>query len=258
MTSSGGLAGYSRGVIAASYATARVAGDLAVGGLAGVNSGAVVASYATGSVEGRSGVGGVVGLLYGGRVDASYATGRVSGAGNVGGLVGSIASTGGDVTAGYWDTRTSGLAGGEPGQGRGQSTAALQGPGGYTGLYRTWEVDLDGDRRRESPWHFGTGTQYPALALDVDGNGQATWQEMGHQLREGPTLTVSARAGRGGAGLDPGGCEPLDPGAGRPLHGAPRRRRRRRGTRRGRRRSGVHRLPPSPPGPPTRIRCRRR
>ena len=44
---------------------------------------------------------------------------------------------------------------------------------------------------RESPWHFGTGSQYPVLALDVDGNGQTTWQEMGHQLREGPTLAVS-------------------------------------------------------------------
>ena len=189
----GGLAGSSRGVIAGSYATARVAGDLAVGGLVGVNSGAVVASYATGPVEGRSGIGGLVGLLSGGRVDASYATGRVLGTGYVGGLVGSIGTAGGEVNAGYWDTRTSGLASGEPKQGQGQSTAALQGPGGYTGLYRTWEVDLDGDRRRESPWHFGTGTQYPALALDVDGNRQATWQEMGHQLREGPILTVSAQ-----------------------------------------------------------------
>ena len=184
----GGLVGWSAGVVAASYATGRVAGDLAVGGLAGVGAGAVVATYATARVEGRSGVGGLVGFVAGGTVNAGYATGPVSGTGGVGGLVGSISSiSGGEVTAGYWDTRTSDLSGGDHGEGR--STSALQGPTGYSGLYGGWTVDLDGDGRRDSPWHFGTDRQYPALAPDLDGSGQATWQAMGHQLRQGPVLS---------------------------------------------------------------------
>ena len=189
----GGLAGWNRGVIAASYATGRVTGDLAVGGLVGVNRGAVIASYATGRVVGlRSGIGGLVGLLYGGRVEASYATGRVSGTGNVGGLLGTGSQLfRGDVTNSYWDTRTSGLTSSD--QGRGYTTGSLQAPSGYTGLYGAWRVDLDGDRSRESPWHFGTGLQYPALALDIDGNGEATWQEMGYQIRKSPALRASGQ-----------------------------------------------------------------
>ena len=188
----GGLVGWNLGLVAASYATGRVAGDLAVGGLAGLNSGVVAASYATGRVAGRTGAGGLVGHLSGGTVSASYATGPVSAPGNVGGLVGTISSIyGGDVTASYWDTRTSGVSGGEHGEGR--STAALEGPTGYTGLYRGWIVDLDGDRRQESPWNFGTGREYPVLALDLDGSGQATWQEMGRQLRAGPALRAAGQ-----------------------------------------------------------------
>ena len=187
----GGLVGLNRGVVAASYATGRVTGALAVGGLVGANRGTVVASYATGRVTGRSGIGGLVGLLSGGTVEASYAIGRVSGTDNVGGLLGSTGIYGGDVTTSYWDTRTSGLASSD--QGQGYSTGSLQAPTGYTGLYRAWSVDLDGDRRRESPWHFGTAAQYPVLALDVDGNGQTTWQEMGYQLRESPTLRASGQ-----------------------------------------------------------------
>ena len=187
----GGLVGWNRGVVAASYATGRVTGDLAVGGLVGVNNGAVIASYATGRVAGRSGIGGLVGLLSGGRVEASYAIGRASGTDNVGGLLGSKGIYGDDVTNSYWDTRTSGLTSSD--QGQGYATGSLQAPTGYTGLYRAWSVDLDGDRRRESPWHFGTAAQYPALALDVDGNGQVTWQEMGYQLRESPILRASGQ-----------------------------------------------------------------
>ena len=188
----GGLVGWNVGVIAASYATGRVTGDLTVGGLVGANfGGAVIASYATGRVAGRSGVGGLVGLLFGGTVDASYATGRATGPGNVGGLVGSTGSAGGDVLNSYWDIHTSGLS--LSSEGQGQETRELQTPEGYTGLYQAWEVDLDGDLRRESPWDFGTTAQYPVLSLDVDGNGTATWQEMGYQLRQGPTLRASGQ-----------------------------------------------------------------
>ena len=44
----------------------------------------------------------------------------------------------------------------------------------------------------DGPWHFGTSAQYPALTLDVDGDGRASWQELGRQLRTGPPLTATA------------------------------------------------------------------
>ena len=54
----------------------------------------------------------------------------------------------------------------------GLSTAELQAPTGYEGIYRTWNVDL-GDRysrdgEPDDPWDFGTTTQYPALSRDPD------------------------------------------------------------------------------------------
>ena len=50
---------------------------------------------------------------------------------------------------------------------------------------------MDGDGAADAPWHFGTATQYPALSLDADGDGQATWEELGHQLRAGPAVTAA-------------------------------------------------------------------
>ena len=92
------------------------------------------------------------------------------------------------MTASYWDTSTSGRTVGAAGR----TTAALQSPTGYTGIYSQWNVDLDGDSTVDDPWHFGTTVQYPALAVDVNGAGGATWQELGYQLRGGPTLTLTA------------------------------------------------------------------
>ena len=203
----GGLVGLNRGVIDSSYATGDVTGYPA-GGLVGWNSGGgVFASYATGAVTGTT-VGGLVGRSDGpGGIQTSYATGRVSGNLDVGGLVGTNASgitasystgpasatysTGSSVgglvganesgfhriRASYWDSTTSGIAGG-------QSTAALQGPTGYTGLYGTWN-------RGGGAWDFGTSAQYPVLSVDFDGDGNETWQEFGHQLRAGPELTAT-------------------------------------------------------------------
>ena len=96
------------------------------------------------------------------------------------------------MTAGYWDTDTSGHVAGEAGQG--QSTAALQSPTDYAGLYAEWNVDVDGDGSVDAPWHFGTDAQYPALSFDMDGDGQATWQEAGRQLRSGPAVTAQPAA----------------------------------------------------------------
>ena len=189
----GGLVADNRGTIIASYAACHVSGSNRVGGLVGATDGSITASYATGRVAGVSEVGGLVGFnVTGGEVDTSYATGRVTGDQDAGGLVGLNEGT---LTASYWDSRTSGQTTGSGGR----TTAQLQSPTGYSGLYRTWNVDVDGNGTRDAPWHFGTRSQYPVLSVDVDGSDGANWQEFGYQLREGPTLT--AASGSSGAAL---------------------------------------------------------
>ncbi len=181
----GGLVGDNEGKIRTSYATGRVAGNEKAGGLAGGNDGEIHASYATGWVVGEQWVGGLVGG-HDGKIHTSYATGRVVGKDNVGGLVGFVPSDS-PITASYWDTATSGWTSGS--HGTGQTTTDLQTPTGYSGIYADWNVDRGGTT--DDPWDFGTSSQYPALAVDFDGNGDATWQEFGHQLRAGPPLTVT-------------------------------------------------------------------
>ena len=191
----GGLVGINvvDGGIRGSYATASVSGDDDVGGLAGDNRGEIIAAYATGRVSGESDVGGLVGNNQStGEIRAAYATGPVSGDSGVGGLVGT--SGGGRVIAGYWDTSTSGRT--QSAGGTGRTTALLQSPTGYSGIYGSWNVDLDGDSMTPDPWDFGTSSQYPVLSVDFDGNDSATWQEFGYQLREGPALTTTANETR--------------------------------------------------------------
>ena len=145
---------------------------------------------------------------------ASYATGAVSGTAAVGGLVGSGRAR---VGSSYWDLETSGVRVGVgeydtndngvmDGSERhllgvaGMTTAELQGPRDYTGVYETWNIDLDrspfSDGEADDPWDFGTSVQYPVLSVDVDDIGGATWQEFGYQLRGGPTLTATTTAGQ--------------------------------------------------------------
>ena len=45
----------------------------------------------------------------------------------------------------------------------GKTTAELQSPTGYTGIYQEWNLDLDGDGRPDNLWNFGTESDYPAL-----------------------------------------------------------------------------------------------
>ena len=214
----GGLVGTNSGTIASSYSSGRVSSEWLAGGLVGINTGAVRSSYSSAQVSGVWHIGGLVGSNFGGRVTASYATGRVSGDTSVGGLVGSNTNSGrvtssyatgpvsgstdvgglvgsntGVVSASYWDTSTSGRTAGSGGSG--QPTSALQGPTAYAGLYSMWDVDVDGDGTSDSPWTFGTGSQYPVLVVDMDGDGQATWQEFGRQLRAGPALTAAEVTG---------------------------------------------------------------
>ena len=182
----GGLVGInsSFGEVRGCYATSRVTGEDDVGGLVGDNRGILAASYATGQVSGVTEAGGLVGFNQpDGEIQASYATGPVSAASNAGGLVG---FNDGTVTDSYWDTSTSGHTTGS----EGRTTAQLKSPTGYSGIYRNWNLDLDGDDANDSPWHFGTSSQYPVLSVDVDGTGGASWQELGYQLREGPALTA--------------------------------------------------------------------
>ena len=192
----GGLVGdNSHGAaITASYATGSVSGgNSSVGGLVGHNTqGAITASYATGSVSGNSSVGGLVGHNIGGAITASYATGSVSGGNSsVGGLVGYI-SRGSAITDSYWNTDIFGA--GTDGEGR--TTAQLQSPTGYTGIYRDWNADLDNADRNDDDatgaddfWDFGTSSQYPALKVDFDGDGAATAAEFGGQHGDAPAPT---------------------------------------------------------------------
>ena len=187
----GGIAGINRsnGEILASYATSVVSGEDDVGGLVGDNRGKITAGYATGRVTGMDNVGGLVGNHQSrGAILASYATGRVTGDSDVGGLVG---LSDGVVTASYWDSNTSGHAAGSSGAGR--TTAQLQAPTDYSGIYQSWNVDIDGDNSSDNPWSFGANSQYPVLSVDMNGVGGATWQEFGYQLREGPTLTAAEK-----------------------------------------------------------------
>ena len=188
----GGLIGSSgSGVISASFASGNVSGNENVGGLVGYTSYRVIASYSTGSVSGQKTVGGLVGASFG-RIVTSYAAGTVSGDEHVGGLIGSASPGSANAVDNYWDIRTSGVdvgvgQGGSEGV-EGKTTSDLQSPSGYTGIYRSWNVDVDDEDRddnaatgRDDPWHFGTSRQYPVLKVDFDGDGIATWQEFGDQ-----------------------------------------------------------------------------
>ena len=201
----GGLAGLNQGTIIASYATGSVTrGFFHVGGLVGNNSDTIIASYATGSVSGESNVGGLVGNNSD-TIIASYATGSVSGESNVGGLVGYNHKVS-PIIASFWDTQTSGqTTGAESGDSagvEGKTTAELQAPTSYTGIYRGWSADLDnadGDDNSATGtddfWDFGTNSQYPVLKVDFDGDGAATWQEFGRQRPNSPPEFPDAEAG---------------------------------------------------------------
>ena len=99
---------------------------------------------------------------------------------------------GGAIWASYWNTDIFGA--GTAGEGR--TTAQLQSPTGYTGIYRDWNADLDNADRNDDDatgaedfWDFGTSSQYPALKVDFDGDGTATAAEFGGQHGDAPAPT---------------------------------------------------------------------
>ena len=152
-TNAGGLVGYLRGGIYASYATAAVT----LGALVSSN------SYA----------GGLAGRCDGCTISTSYSAGAVTTPGDVtkGGMVGDVSGASSVITNSYCDTQATGQAnciGGSTVTGINTvdyraNTAAMQTPAGYTGLYLNWNLDTDGDGLPDYPWNFGTSGQYPTL-----------------------------------------------------------------------------------------------
>ena len=120
----------------------------------------------------------------GGAITASYAWGFVSSSdlGTTGGLTANSDDT---VTDSYWDTTTSGESF-SGGGGVGKTTSDLQTPTDYSGIYTNWNVNTDGVAGADDPWDFGTGSQYPALKADFDGDGTPTAYEFGRQGRSAP------------------------------------------------------------------------
>ena len=174
------LVGASYGAIVACYTTGSVTSTIAsnnindTGGMVGLlrNAGASIhSSYSTASVSATDYAGGLVGRAIDSAITNSYSTGRVtrtSGTGPyIGGLIGY--GSGNTITATYYDTDTSGcVTGGSAGctgsnGGTAQTTSALQGPTGYTGIYSAWNANLDGVAGDDAPWAFGTSSDYPTL-----------------------------------------------------------------------------------------------
>ena len=197
----GGLVGLNEddSLIATSYATGSVVANLA-GGLVGDNYSIIRDSYAYGPVTGTLYAGGLVGCnLEEGSILRSYASGEVSLASGAeddpqsGGLVG---MNGADATAtdSYWDTIVSRQA--TSPVGTGHTTAELQAPTGYTGIYAVWDVDLSvitgdsADTSKADLWDFGTANQYPALKVDFDNDNSASVAEFGSQrVNRAPVFT---------------------------------------------------------------------
>ena len=170
------LAGTRKGTIVACYTTGKVQGGTNVGGLVGASQEATIStSYSTAYVNGSAYAGGLVGQLWSGSITNSYSTGRVarsSGtATTIGGLIGGVILSP-TVTASYYDTSTSGcVTGGSAGCTTsaggsgvvGKTTRQLQTVTDYTGIYASWNTNLDGVTGNDDPWAFGNKMQYPML-----------------------------------------------------------------------------------------------
>ena len=169
----GGLAGFNRGSITASYVEDLLVqgGGATAGGLVGLcggdGGGSITASYIFGDdaeVRAASGlVGGMVGDNRSCDITASFSSAVVSGAATQkGGLTGKAGT--GTITASYWDRDASGIT--SAGEGSGQSTIALTSLIGYTGLFANWNIDIDGDSSADDPWRFRDLAKYPQLFFE--------------------------------------------------------------------------------------------
>ena len=166
-----------------------VAGVLNVGGLTGGFEGTQTAVWTDVNVRSTDlgdnnlpHTGGITAFLVG-SVNASYAIGSVTS--NVDSSRGGVKGTdAGTVNAAWFNSETVGGTVRDAAQGK--TTTELQTPTGLTGIYAAWDVDLDGGGTMDSPWHFGSASEYPILKADRDGDGTATWQEFGDQGRGVP------------------------------------------------------------------------
>ena len=155
------LVGTNYGEVVACYTKGAVTGTSSVGGLVGDHFGTITTTYSTASVSGTRTLGGLIGYRStGGTTANSYSTGAVGSGSGTGGFQGDYVSAH-NVTASYYDNQTSGKT--TSNGGSGQSTAALQGPTGYTGIYSTWNANIDGVTGNDDPWDFGASSQYPVL-----------------------------------------------------------------------------------------------
>ena len=101
-----------------------------------------------------------------------------------------------------WDIETSGLTIGVGSDGAdtrtggvfGLTGAELRRPTGYDpeSFFSDWNVDVDGAPGSDDPWDFGAAHNYPALKVDFNGDGAATWEEFGLQREPGPVQDLSA------------------------------------------------------------------
>ena len=108
------------------------------------------------------------------------------------------------MVASFWNTETSGQSMGI-GEGantgvEGKTTSEFQEPTGYGGMYAGWLTDLDnvdedGDETtgKDDVWDFGSTTDYPALKMDIGGDGTATWWESGGQHARAHSYTHTDR-----------------------------------------------------------------
>ena len=88
----------------------------------------------------------------------------------------------------YWNTDVRsryGVGSGGATGAEGKTTAELQAPTDRTGIYAGWS---------SRNWDFGDSSQYPALKVDLDGDGTATAWEFGGQGRAAPPMPPGAAA----------------------------------------------------------------
>ena len=184
----GGLVGrLSNGAsLTRSYAIGTVTAEVAGGLVGATHSSTVSESHARNLVSGRTDAGGLVGKGYSGEIRGSYFAGLLSGGSGVssGGVLASPNfSRAPTVSSAYWDKTTTDLESGT--YGSGLTSTELQAPTEASGSLSDWS----------GRWNFGTSTEYPVLAADLDRSGDATWQEFGYQVRAGPVLTALPDAG---------------------------------------------------------------
>ena len=145
----------------------------------GRNTGDVRAVYARVSVDAGSAasstIGGLIGLHTGtGSTTAAYAAGAVTSTGAnafVGGLVGEAEGAAAIITNSYCDTTVNGTStpcvanhqGGATATSTGYTTAQLQGPTDYTGIYESWNIPLGSTNTFDDPWDFGGVNDYPTI-----------------------------------------------------------------------------------------------